>query len=721
MSKAKFRSRKIDFKRPLPVYRASELPDLEDATALQRTAPLVETGVEKEEEEEHHLQAVISAAQAAASGGGSSGGAPVAPLYIPTPDASRSVADYDKIYRKTFVRPSSYIRFSATVEESVGCPYCMDEDDTAWLVSFNKGRKASQKLPEDVFETIMWQYETLTRDMVFTSDDDLPTFATLEARAHEKVTPLHSQARLLYDYWHEKRVDRNLRPLMPTLKFDEVGRLPGTTTTAANDADPYVCFRRREVKPLRKTRRTDAHSMEKLKRLQAELETARGILEMVSRREKMRKESLVLEQIVFQQKCTVLQQRRALNVPRDENDDLFGSRRRTRKQLGAHDSGANRTTITIPLRRFKDHREGSPLTVHSPASTAGGNGASTPLLKVPFLVPPKLVPSMSELAHKEVSRRRALNEGWVDTTANPYEPAVSKPPHPLGFYRAYPDAARYPTTGPAAYHRPHPYRRPAPATGSADKDVWNASSPSGLYTRPHQPSFRCRMGRNGRLFVDRRYLPVSPADSDGSTVSAEDLSHPATRHARYGYDYDAYRYDDGGSADFNDLVMLAPASRAAQRYRLGLLTEPDQRSLITKPSFIHLSNHQPATPSAAQSTASTSSTTATTAAASVSGFPSTSKASTGAGATATAISTTTKATAATSRASASTPAARAAPTKTAMANSNKIQLSSETLRSMFGSSPLNSGSPLTGLIPSPVSMLPSGTHSPFVNSLTKQA
>ncbi|RKP33451.1 enhancer of polycomb-like-domain-containing protein, partial [Dimargaris cristalligena] len=312
MSKAKFRSRKIDFKRPLPVYRASELPDLDDASVLQRTSQLVETGVEKEEEEEHHLQAVISAAQAAASGTGND---KVAPLYIPTPDASRSVANYHEVYRKSFSRPTSYIRFSATVEDSMGCPYCMDEDDTAWLNQFNKSLKSSQKVPDDVFEATLWQFEQLTCDMVFQSVDDIPAFASLEQRAQEKGIAFHSQAKPLYDYWRTKKEEMELRPLMPTLKFEELGR--------TTDSDPYVCFRRREVKPLRKTRRTDAHSLEKLRKMHLELESARTLLEMVARREKMRKESLVLEQIIFKQKCTVLEQRRALNHPRDENDELF--------------------------------------------------------------------------------------------------------------------------------------------------------------------------------------------------------------------------------------------------------------------------------------------------------------------------------------------------------------------------------------------------------------
>jgi hypothetical protein len=51
MNKAKsFRSRKVDAKRPLSVYRASEIPDLDENLSAQRSVPLVDTGVEKDEE-----------------------------------------------------------------------------------------------------------------------------------------------------------------------------------------------------------------------------------------------------------------------------------------------------------------------------------------------------------------------------------------------------------------------------------------------------------------------------------------------------------------------------------------------------------------------------------------------------------------------------------------------------------------------------------------------
>ena len=59
--------------------------------------------------------------------------------FIPTPDATKAKGiQYDKLYPKVFSSPATYIRFSSTVEESVGVPYCMDDQDVAVLSKLNE-------------------------------------------------------------------------------------------------------------------------------------------------------------------------------------------------------------------------------------------------------------------------------------------------------------------------------------------------------------------------------------------------------------------------------------------------------------------------------------------------------------------------------------------------------------------------------------------------------
>lgn len=136
------------------------------------------------------------------------------------------------------------------------------------------------------------------------------------------LTPLKSVAQHVYPHWRQRRLKRGGKIIIPQLRFDD---------TLRNESDPYICFRRRETKPLRKTRRTDAQSLEKLRRLRQEMEQARNLLEMVSRREKIRKESLILEHLVFDQKCTVRDMQRKLGIKDD--DELLAPPKKKKKSL----------------------------------------------------------------------------------------------------------------------------------------------------------------------------------------------------------------------------------------------------------------------------------------------------------------------------------------------------------------------------------------------------
>jgi hypothetical protein len=122
--------------------------------------------------------------------------------------------------------------------------------------------------------------------------------------------------------------------IVPDLKMDEALR---------DDNDPYVCFRRRETKPVRKTRRTDQQSMEKLRKLRAELETARSLLEMVTRREKLRKESLLMEHSIFNQRCMLREMQQQLDIKDDQ--DLFPIKKKRKTEAY---SGYTQALIFIP-------------------------------------------------------------------------------------------------------------------------------------------------------------------------------------------------------------------------------------------------------------------------------------------------------------------------------------------------------------------------------------
>lgn len=50
MSKVTFRARALDASRPMPVFKAEDIPDLPDFATINRSVPQMPTGMEKEEE-----------------------------------------------------------------------------------------------------------------------------------------------------------------------------------------------------------------------------------------------------------------------------------------------------------------------------------------------------------------------------------------------------------------------------------------------------------------------------------------------------------------------------------------------------------------------------------------------------------------------------------------------------------------------------------------------
>lgn len=252
--------------------------------------------------QEYHLQAVINAANAAALGAKTN-----QQSYIPTPDAIKAQGvKYDELYPKIFSQPSTYIRFSSTVEDSVGVPYCMNDDDVDCLKKLNDGKDVEgqarkDKLgqcSEDVFEEVMSFFEeTSARLQPYANLDNAPilTLDEMENALDDTVsTTAQRWMKLIYQYWVSRK---GSRPLMPSIKVRVLD-----TSNEADDADPYVCFRRREVRQTRKTRGRDAQVVEKLKKLRLELEQARQLVQMVVQREQLNKEDLEVSRKVFEER-----------------------------------------------------------------------------------------------------------------------------------------------------------------------------------------------------------------------------------------------------------------------------------------------------------------------------------------------------------------------------------------------------------------------------------
>ncbi|KAK4512539.1 Phosphotransferase [Mucor velutinosus] len=487
---SRFRVKKLSPKHPLPIFKEYQLPDLQDAANAQRSVPQIETGVEKEEEEEHDLQAAISAAQAAVTTGAS------VEKYIPTPDASCLIPEeeYRSLYKKNYKEPSTLIRFSSTVEDSIGCPYYMDEQDEAYLESYNK-EHPGEILSEDLFEKIIWEIESIASQHWPHLDLDpshIPDFKSFDQHIPD-YSKLKSfpNLQMIFQHWRQRCEARQGKSIIPQLKFEEAVK---------NENDPYVCFRRRETKPVRKTRRTDQQSLERLRKLRSELEMARNLMEMVVRREKIRKEGLVLEHTVFEKKRILQEYQKTLGIKEDE--DLLPSLKKKRKIFMEGSSGA---TIKIPLHKLRRDRLDK-----SPAQLA---------------------------IEAELARKKEMDLPYEDCTESPYQPfPFSTPQH---FFQSI---------------------------GATPKDKPKQSG----------PKYRKRMGRNGRIFIDRKGVAVSSEQHQSGGKSRPGVPLQPT-HNQYKFDSDVSEDEHSDEMDIDEMDSLY------LQHRVKLLSENELRNLVTIP------------------------------------------------------------------------------------------------------------------------------------------
>lgn len=317
-----------------------------------------------------------------------------------------------------------------------------------------------------------------------------------------------SNLAVIYKHWRSRRLERDGKSIIPQLKFEE---------TLKNEADPYVCFRRRETKPIRKTRRTDQQSLERLRKLRTEMEMARNLLEMVLRREKIRKEGLLLEHSVFEKKRILYEYQRTLGIKEDDDLLLISKKKRKTSLENSSSSGA---TIKIPLHKLNR--------VHkSPAQLA---------------------------IEAELARKKELDLPYEDVTSAPYQP--------------------FPLSTPQQFYQP-------------------LSTTFGK-TKPAGPQYRKRMGRNGRIFIDR--IGYKPTAGGGKTLPGTTLMQ----------EYDQYKFDSDMSED-EDGIDIDEMESLYLKHRVQLLSETELRNLVTVPFLTPLnmiSNNQARQAAAAAAAAS---------------------------------------------------------------------------------------------------------------------
>ncbi|TGZ82688.1 hypothetical protein EX30DRAFT_384020 [Ascodesmis nigricans] len=485
-SDTRFRQRKLSNKQSLAVLRESQYDAVEDDA--QRNIPQIETGVERGEEIEHHLQAAINSA--------ASGVSEKKKVVIPTPATSQLPdEDYAKRYPKRFKLPVSYIRFSSTVEDCNGTAYCMSGVDDKFLAELNSSRPGLPPIKEDEFETIIDAYEAaiqVKQPFLATEPSSISSYEDLEEYLDDALNPeLKPIAKLVYGHWKAQKLLRGGRSIIPSLKFEQGNE--------KDDGDPYVCFRRREVRNTRKTRRTDTTSTDKLKRLRQELEIARGLVKDVWQRETMRKATFELERNIFEKRRAVVDLKRKYQI-KDTDEDLINKRTRPEQ--------------TAPTTRIPVRHDGKP--------------PEADLKQLVHI----LAEEEKRIRERALQLQRARHRpDVVDLTNDAVSTLPYYNPHEkfVGVQTFFAPLPTPPSSNDSAPNSPEPTQRNAPISPQQPGRIPVVLAP------PWQnvPNFRRRLGRGGRMFIDRRSSRTAPRP-DG----VDDLTLD-----RYKYD----NYDDSDS------------------------------------------------------------------------------------------------------------------------------------------------------------------------------
>ncbi|EGO61087.1 hypothetical protein NEUTE1DRAFT_120141 [Neurospora tetrasperma FGSC 2508] len=514
MATRKVRYKKLSVKTQLAVLREDQIEasEYESLTSENQIA----TGVEQAEENEYHLQAVLKGAGVAAD------------QEIPVPPPQQSELDYDQFYPQKVAKTSTYIRFSQTVEECISCMYDMTEDDETFLKSYNLKLTPSARLSEDDFERIMDVYEDMAANITPFSaiDQTVPSYQEM-LRGLEPLdsTKVMVHAKQIYEYWKSRREISKNRPLNPTLKFE--------THAESDELDPYVCFRRREIRQTRKTRARDVQSADKLKRLRKELEEGRQLILAAHNRELLKADMLKVERAIFDQRAIIKEQKLRLGI-RTGDEDLVNQKPQKRK---APEAPSAQRPPPPPQIRMPVRPDGRP--------------AESDLVQLSDRLAEKNAELIIEI-EKKIQNHIDWNKNYVDLTGKPLSP-VQGPRQDLGFR---PAKTQYLMTPPASASSgsmdeptPMDLDKPKPNPPPPVKFRGVAQDEQSL---AHPPSYRRRIGRLNRLWIDRRGLP-SPA---------RDLSEEQS---------DRWKYDQS-SDDEDDapVYMLDPFDTKALRYRASI-------------------------------------------------------------------------------------------------------------------------------------------------------
>lgn len=389
----------------------------------------------------------------------------------------------------------------------------MDSDDVAFLKSFNQKQGKKPHCSEDEFEEIINFFEEKTQDkQPYAEVDNTPVLAYEELEAEFDETISESSRRFakdVYAHWKNQRLLKSNRPLLPALKFEK--------NLETDDADPYVCFRRREVRQVRKTRGRDAQVTEKIKKLRKDLEDARVLMSLVKRREMSQREQLHWDKTIFEQRLAVKDIRRKLNIKTDDEDILI-----TQKVCRLPIFSGCQANVLQPAPKPKRPADIERARQNIPGMKPRDTRPDGRLVDSDLVYLEEQQAKRSEaidsFIEENLAKHQRWNVGWVDATWRPITPPLEQAAAKSDFRTVFTESQL--PTPPASVSDEEGADTMAvervnkQIESRRDAQIRFASPPEDVPIHD-QSRFRRRIGRGGRIMIDRRGVKRQKIENSG--------------------------------------------------------------------------------------------------------------------------------------------------------------------------------------------------------------
>ncbi|KAH9935624.1 uncharacterized protein B0H18DRAFT_976555 [Fomitopsis serialis] len=531
------------------------------------------------DEDEHHLQAVLSAAATRHQSTGrytrgKEKEKPAPAAYIPTPDSTGLVDNYEELYTPgRWKDPSTYLKFSDTRDkewldrnnaeaggEGTSAQGAMSGTGTR----SGRGSKAKGKDPdvpqpvamsEDEFELVMAIFEKVTHEKTeflhhgLEQGTPFPPFNDYQDTFAEELNPSMFALYSVPDWVPTQFTFLDLLILSIRIGENDARNAGGTPlypqsiVSQLDEMDTknesYICFRRREIKAIRKTRAQQATYSDKMARLQAELTTASDMATGVLRREQLKRDASAHSNAVWKKRCDLVDLKRKFpSLGTKEDEELFHDKERVAKK-------PKPDIARIPLKlRTRDNGE-----------------LPSPVAHAEMVIRPK--ERQAQIQHQieqDLAKRKEKDQKWEDYVDNPYQP----PPLPYAckLYKFF-----------------------ASSRSSSSSELSASSNGTAKPLARPTRAGRIRFGRGGRVHLDRRSHSTHLSDSSSSDDDVEEEEHKQRLAERWKFDADDVPAVGPDGPEEKDRVLIDDYEPKYLVHHMTLLSEQDMASLMPDPTL----------------------------------------------------------------------------------------------------------------------------------------